>query len=117
MFRNTKFQNKLTMVPLLFCTQVQAGLPDLQIDGVDTAGTDPLKMAKEMGGAIFTFGLTLVVALFALSIIRNGWQKYHETGDDGSRTQLKEAAINMVVGSVLLVGAIVIGKWGLASFT
>lgn len=103
---------------MLFVTcQVQAGMPELTVDGVDTSGTDPIKMAKELGGALFSLGLSVVLGFLALTIIKNGWQKYNETGEDGSKSQLKDAFLNMVFGVVILVASLVLGRWGVASFT
>ena len=42
------------------------------------------------------------MAITFLTVAKNGWQKYHQLGEEGSKTTWRDLASNVVVGVLLL---------------
>lgn len=80
------------------------GLPTVNAPG--GSSSDPLEMITEL----FKWGITIVafvlVALMFITVVKNGWQKYHQLGEEGSKVTWRDLASNMIAGALLVVLAI-----------
>jgi integrating conjugative element membrane protein, PFL_4702 family len=80
------------------------GLPTVNAPG--GSSSDPLEIIKEL----FKYGITLIafvlVALMFITVVKNGWQKYHQLGEEGSKVTWRDLASNMIAGALLVVLAI-----------
>lgn len=92
-----------------------AGLPT--INGPSgSSQNDPFQLMTDLfkwGITVLAFGL---VAILFLTVVKNAWQKYHQLGEEGSKTTWRDLASNLVAGALLIAMSIAMANYGVGVF-
>lgn len=88
---------------LCFTTPVcAAGLPSITPPNGNGAGSDPFQLLVSIFEAGLNIAALLLIAVLFLTVVKNGWQKYHQLGEEGSKTTWRDLASNLVAGALLI---------------
>lgn len=79
------------------------GLPTITgPTGAAAAASSPTTQLKIYAAWAVTFVVFSLMALLFATVLKNGWQKYHQLGEEGSKVTWRDLGSNVAVGVVLL---------------
>ncbi|ELB2793634.1 MULTISPECIES: DUF2976 domain-containing protein [Aeromonas] len=91
------------------------GLPTINAPG-GSASNDPFALIVNL----FKWGLTviafLLVALMFITVVKNGWQKYHQLGEENSKVTWRDLASNLVAGALLICLGVAMANYAVGVF-
>ncbi len=110
------FIDGMFLVSLIVPVRVNAGIPSITPPGGNGGASDPFELTSatfEMAVNVFAM---LLVAFTFLTIVKNGWQKYHQLGEAGSKVTWRDLASHMVAGLIVVTVGIFMGVYALNIF-
>ncbi len=114
-----KLLQRAALLPAFLVSKIYAagagGLPT--INGPSgSSQSDPFVLIIDLikwGITIIAFGL---VAFTFLTVVKNGWQKYHQLGEEGSKTTWRDLASNLVAGALLICLGVAMANYAIDVF-
>ncbi|MDX7767959.1 DUF2976 domain-containing protein [Aeromonas caviae] len=112
---SNRLRGACLMIALMASEANAVGLPTINAPG-GSASNDPFTLIVNL----FKWGLTviafLLVALMFITVVKNGWQKYHQLGEENSKVTWRDLASNLVAGALLICLGVAMANYAVGVF-